>query len=333
MKSLERIHFSAEKIESLRRNFIKLDRITKFEDDLPLTTTITCYGIMREIGGPNDELARFIFALDKNDFVDRSSMRAEMIQFRSLIGVRIWSTQSSRLEIRTPCFKDLLHPDFSYNDDGSIRQLVIFPEIISRLAKFQDVETVIVKDWAMNTIFGGFNSSKEFYQTNFWELENNDALLFSDLVRQRKIAFLGTHDLIAHICGIQSEKWDSLVTIGNKVFNALSEYFKNAKRPTILALILPYTIGVVLDDLAQPPTYDSKSHILCLKALIEQLETRVIAPDLPTLLTEFPSQFEQVIRLSRNPDVLKNPQIIKQSITKLVEEMLSSSLHFTNALG
>ena len=76
------------------------------------------------------------------------------------------------------------------------------------------------------------------------------------------------------------------------------------------------TVGVVLDDLAQPPRYNSKSHIAFLKALIKQIEKRAIPLTLSSMLTEFPSQFEQVIQISRRADILKNPQIIKQNCSR-----------------
>lgn len=328
MPALETHPFTARAIDRLRSEFQNLSDVTLFSDIPKLASEITSLGILREVSGPNDELARFIFDAPSGALVPRESLKAEIIKWNGFTGVRIWSTQSTRLELRTPSFKDLLHPLFSYNDDGTIQQLVLFPEIISRIAKTQGVDTVIVKRWASNTIFGGFDSSKGFYQTNFWELENNDTLLFADLTRKGQVAFLGTHDLIAHICGINNKSWVLLKQQADLVFHAIRNYFKNVDKPSIASMILPYTIGVVLDDLAQPPTYGSASHFAFLDVLLDSLYCQAIAPDLKTILTEFPSGFEHIITGSRNQEIGKD----RYQVLSLVETMIAQIKQHTLAV-
>lgn len=316
--NLEVKNFTTKTMDRLRCEFQELQEITTFETHPKLAAEICSLGIHREIGGPNNELARFIFDVPSEKLINHNSLKSEIIRWKEFTGVRIWSTQSSHLEIRTPGFKDLLHPEFSYNDDATIKQLVIFPEIISRIAKTQDVELVIVKRWARNTIFGEFNSSKGYYQTNFWELENNDSLLFADLTRKGQLAFLGTHDLIAHICGIKKESWLLLRHQATKVYTAIKNYFGSVDKPSIAAMILPYTIGVILDDLAQPPTYGSISHQASLDVLMNRLEQKVIPPDLKLVMTEFPAGFENIIMGSRDQNIVAH----KKRIEDLVDTMI-----------
>lgn len=300
MNPLEVQNFTTKTIERLRREFQKLPDVIEFAKIPKLASQITSLGISKEVGGPNDELARFIFDVASGKLIERASLKSEILEWKGLTGVRIWSQQSTRLEIRTPGFKDLLHPSFSFNDDGTIKQLVLFPELISKIAKTQGIETVIVKRWAGNTIFGGFDSTKGFYQTNFWELENNDSLLFADLTRNGQVAFLGTHDLIAHICGIKRESWTLLKKQAQLVYTEIKSYFEGAEKPSVASMILPYTIGVVLDDLAQPPTYGSKSHAAFLEVLLDNLKNQIVTADLKTVIAEFPSAFELIILNSRN---------------------------------
>ena len=99
-----------------------------------------------------------------------------------------------------------------------------------------------------------------------------------------------------------------------------------SRKLTIAALILPYTLGVVLDDLAQPPTYGSKCHAVYLDALIEALDQKSVPPHLPTILTQFPQIFEKIIRTSRLPIVAKNPQIAKRQIQFMVQEIKMKSV-------
>jgi hypothetical protein len=317
MSTLEKIEFSPEALQSLRREFFRLSReVTPFSEVPKFAAQIASLGIAREVGTVNDELARFIFVCKTGEPVARGSLKAELVRYRDLTGVRIYSDESARLELRARHLSELLHPHFSFNTDGSVKQLVLFPEIIAAIARRQGVEPVLVKTWGKNSLFGGFDPAKGYYQTNFWELENNDALLFSGLVSQNHLAFLGTHDLIAHLAGVEKGAWGRLVIQATKVNQSLRKYFSSAPAPAIASLILPYTIGVVLDDLAQPPSYDSKSHLAVLDHLLLALDERQIDPSLRTILTKFPAEFQTVIDLSRTSGV--EVTRIEQAIAGLV---------------
>ncbi|MGZ3770011.1 MAG: hypothetical protein ACXVCP_10120, partial [Bdellovibrio sp.] len=244
---------------------------------------------------------------------------------KNLFGVRITSSHSCSLELRSNGFYDVVHPTLARNTDGTFKALYIFPEIINKIAKAQNVELVIVKRWGFNSIFGGFDPSKEFYQTNFWEIENNDSLQFADLIRQRKIAFLGTHDLIAHVAGIDQKHWPLLQEISNKVYNVIKNYFSSVRKPSIASLILPYTIGVILDDLAQPPSYSSPGHIAVLNELVDRLSKNQISADLRTILSDFPIHFQKVIQLSRTKDIESDHFKIVKNVDSLIREIQRST--------
>lgn len=61
---LKIVRISQEQVGLLRRWFEKLDEVTSFESDVELASKITNYGIFREVGTVNDELARFIFDVE-----------------------------------------------------------------------------------------------------------------------------------------------------------------------------------------------------------------------------------------------------------------------------
>ncbi len=91
-----------------------------------------------------------------------------------------------------------------------MKQCVIFPESVAKIAALHDVELVVVREWAINTIFGGFDRTKLFYETNAWELVHNDSLRYCELLAARQIAFIGTHDLGAHVADIARPAIDAL---------------------------------------------------------------------------------------------------------------------------
>lgn len=318
--------FSADEIKALQKRFNSLLEVTSFSSDAQFASQVASYGILREIGTVNDELARFIFDARNGCAVRLTSLKGEIIKWNHLFGLRIWSTDTQSLELRTSGFYEVVHPAFSKNDDGTLHSLCIFPEIINEIAKSQGVELVLVKSWGLNSIFGGFDPTNGYYQTNFWELENNDALKFSDLIRQGKVALMGTHDLIAHIAGINCTHWPLLKKKANEVYVAITDYFKTALRPSISSLIVPYTIGVVLDDLAQPPSYSSKSHLALLDELLARLNRNEIPANLSTWLIEFPVSFQKIINLSRTAGVENNPEQVQSMVTALTKDILSKSV-------
>jgi len=321
------IRFTSEEVSLLRRRFEQLDEVTSFDSNIELASQIASYGIFREIGTINDELARFIFDAETAMPVRPESLKASLVKWNGLFGLRIFSLDSQRLELRTKGFYDVVHPQLSKNKDGSLHSLFIFPEIINKIAQSEGIELVLVKSWGTNSIFGGFDPSKGYYQTQFWEIENNDALKFSDLIRQERLALMGTHDLVAHVAGLDQRHWPLLKKNAQRVYEAISAYFKSSSKPSISALILPYTIGVVLDDLAQPPSYSSKNHIAVLDELLLKISKNEIPANLPTLLRQFPESFQKIIELSRTANMEQNPSEIKSTIHKLVQEILSASLY------
>ena len=320
------IKFSEEKIQSLKRSFENFNEVTLFNENLKLSSIIASYGIFREVGTLNDELARFIFDATTKKPLRLESLKANFIEWNGLFGLQIFSTDTKHLELRTKGLYDMIHPNLSKNDDRTIHSLYIFPEIINAIAQSEGVELVLVKSWGMNSIFGGFDPMKAYYQTNFWELENNDSLKFSDLIRHGRLAFMGTHDLVAHIAGLDQKQWYLLRQEAQKVYETIHTYFKSVTTPSISTLILPYTAGVILDDLAQPPSYASKNHIAVLNELIKKISTHEIPANLSTFLTQFPNEFKEIIDMSRKQGIERNPSEIKTKVNSFVQQILSASL-------
>jgi hypothetical protein len=298
MSHLEVLKVSSDEIQKLQSLLLKMPAVFPTTEDLTFSSLLISYGIAKEVGTVNDELARFVFDAKSNQLVPLESLKARVVSCRGKVGFQIYSEGSLNLEVRINGFRDLCHPGLGENKDGTFACLTIFPEIVAKLAAHEGVELVIARTWAMNSIFGGFAKNRGYYETNFWELENNDTLLFADLVSQRKLAFVGTHDLIAHIAGLNASAWPELAQNAARVRRAILTYIGKL-RPSISDLVLPYTAGVILDDLAQPPSYASTAHRVMLEEILRLLEMPRGALS-NTLLLEYPSLFEQVITLSRS---------------------------------
>ena len=132
---------------------------------------------------------------------------------------------------------------------------------------------------------------------------------------------------LALAAGIDRPHWPLLQQNAQKVYDTIKSYFGSVVKPSIASLILPYTLGVVLDDLAQPPSYSSKSHLMTLDLLISKISKNEIRADVATLLTEFPASFQKIIDLSRSEETLKNQSLLIKTIDSLVHEISKSSLN------
>lgn len=322
---LETFHMSDSLKENLHTKVKASSRIVSLSDDFSYSTLLVSYGILREVGSPNDEIARFLFDSKTNEVVPRESLQGRLIKFKNTYGVEIESTASDSLEIKAYGARELLHPNFSFNPDGTIKSLVIFPEAIFKIAQAKKLTLVIVRDWALNSIFEGFDPQKEYYQTNFWELENNDTLLFSNLLKNKQLAFLGTHDFIAHIANAKEEYWDEISQLAGEIEHKVQNLIQETKVPTLASLILPYTAGVILDDLAQPPSYGSENHKTVLREVLKRIDKKEIPSSYLCTLSKFPKTFEKVIVLSRSK--LSKQEAEKEAritIDQMISEIKSS---------
>jgi hypothetical protein len=311
---------------SLKARLSQLDDTFPFHHDPEFASTVAAVGMQREVGTHNDDIARFLFDHKSGELIDRKSLRVQLVRYRNNVGVKIWSTMTDAIEVRFKGFTEYINPQFSYDADGRLKQLVIFPQSVCQILALHGVEAVIVKPWAMNTIFGGFNPQDNFYQTNMWELANNDTVRFSELVAARQVPFLGTHDFIAHIVGTDGARWQTLAPRGDEVHKTLQHYFAGVMHPSLPALILPYVAGVLLDDLAQPPSYDDPTRSIPLRYVMDAISSREIAPNSKQVLTRFPTSFEKLIDLARLRPLVEVRESAKKLVDNLVAEIRQNSL-------
>lgn len=310
--------------EELARLRERVRGLPDISQDAALAVQLAALGMRAEIGTENCQLTRFVFDARTGQPVPEGSLRSELVRYGHALGIRIWAEGTSSLDVRLSGLRELLHPAFSFAPGGELPQLVIFPESVARILALRGVEIAIVRDWALNTVFGGF--AHDYYVTNFWELENNDTLRYARMVERRQLVFLGTHDLVAHVAGVRADAWDSLARDGRRTREVLTRYFGGIERPTIASLVMPYAAGVVLDDLAQPPVYGDPRRRVALAEILAAIERSPIDPRIPRVLTRFPDAYRHFIELSRGEArEPTNAATLRASLSRMEDEIRRAS--------
>jgi hypothetical protein len=323
---LEPYTLTAKERERLRGFISAQGEVFKFSTDPKTASLIAALGIHQEVGTLNDDLARFVFEKDGITLVPRTALKSELVKLGSRFGVRIWAMGRTEIVVRLPGFKALLHPEHSFNADGSTREIVIFPETIAQIIALENVEAVLVKAWVLNTVFGGLGAGAQYYEVKLWDIENNDTLLFSRITEKRLVPFLSTHDLAVHISGLKGKEWDEIEKDAARVRKSLEIYFLGVKKPSVGALILPYLTGVVLDDLAQALVYRSPGHLAVLNELLRVLDARELAPGLGGRLVTFPEKFNAIVELARSSDVDQIERVVQDKVRGLMDEIRVSNV-------
>lgn len=315
------IHLTDDDRARLRDKFLQTPEVIPLSRDPKFFSLIVALGIHQEVGTIHDEFSTFLYDGETGLPVARGDLRSELISYRGYTGVRIWSVSSRHLDPRVPGLRALFHPDFSFDSSGRLHQCVLFPEIITQIAALQGAELVSVRPWGINTVFGGFDPRIPYYQGNMWELVNVDAIRYARLLENRQIAFWGTHDLVSHIAGMRPETWQELQARGKKMREIFENYFQGVKNPAPYALVLPYALGMLLDDLAQPMNYHSESRLHVVKLLADAIQSRAIRPDANPYLLKYPPSIETLIQLARSNDLGRTRHEGEVILRQVIQEL------------
>lgn len=316
---------SPEEKESLRRSFLKTPEVVSIASDPKFFSLIISLGIQQEIGTIHDEFSTFLFDDRTGQKIPREHLRAELVEYKGYSGVRIWAEGHDSLDPRIRGMRTLLHPEFSYGKEGEIRQCVFFPELITKIAALEGAELVSVRPWGINTVFGGFDPSRSYYEGNMFEFINIDAIRYSRLLERRQIVFFGTHDIVSHVAGIKKGAWPELESRGRAARILFEEYFEDVSSPVPFSLVLPYALGMLLDDLAQPMNYESQSRRHVVELLMDALHKRRIDPKSDAYLLKYPPSIERLIVLARADDYECTQKIAGTLLSDLVSELHSYS--------
>jgi hypothetical protein len=284
-----------------------------FFSDFLKSTLIMSHALNLEIGGLNDNLARHFIFTETAEKIGTLDLSSELMFDGNQFAVKFRHRSNLLISLKAEGLKKFCRPF----EDG----FLIPPGAIAKAISEQGVEPVFVKDWLVNSIFSDFDPRVSDYREKMWELVNNDSLTYAKLVAKKQMVFQSLHDIVEHSIGISSAGWSSASIIAKKIETELDQYFHGKGKGSISSHIVPFVIGVLLDDLTQSPSYACADRTLVIEELLRSLKTMGLSPFEPKILKKFPPAIELVLKTARTSGISAKPEIIQLYVNQLTAEV------------
>jgi hypothetical protein len=300
------------------------DADLEFETEPGLATEIAALGLWSEIGTPNDQISLQLVLPGTDTAVPLESARADLVEYRGNIGVRIRYAEHDRLTCKKPGLTTLLHPSMSFNADGTAGQVVLFPITVARIAKQEGADLVIVPSWALDTSFAGTTTDyyRSYGQPETWSEVLHTIDHFCELLEAHRIPFFTTHDLASHISGFKGEAWDLVGTVARRLRTCLYGVFGDCAAPPFQALVLPFMAAYLLDGLTQPVHGETERILVAIDVLVDAIAAPAFADHDFAILRRFPLCYWHVLQHMRAaPEPL--PASFRDEIRALVDAVIS----------
>ena len=278
----------------------------RFSENAAFGSLLALSGVSREIGGPSDELSRLLICPESKETLS-GELNWQLQFVQNCPAICISRKNKRRIILDHPTLGHYLHPNLGGRYELSFEQIIIVPEWIRMILSSENIYLAYNRQWADFSVLAktlplGLAKSKSIYTTNLWEMENLDVLRLLNHLKSRELAFLGTHDLVAHLAGATGEAMDGLEMLSKKALPII-ESFSEGRDKKDLTLLVPYLFGVLLDDLAQPMFYGESNRLFALEMLLSLM--RQWRPK-PFHRQDFiPSYFAKIIECCRDPDCAK----------------------------
>lgn len=291
----QKFEVSDELIAGLARKLEAKEEIFSFRSEPLLASLISCLGLQFELGKKEQDRASFLLGVDLEKLPGGANpWRTEIIALGDQIGLRAWVPGREELAPLHEDFRLILHPLSMQN--GRLSQLVIFPMQVAQAYEARGIELVVVRDWALSA-FLSRSRNLNYQKTNREEIEQNIALLQMKLMRGRRLAFTGTHDLGDHLLGGHAggiAQSDSLLADLEHVYAKVFAPGKGLRSQ----LVASYLVAVMLDDLVQPQWYGSTGHTLIARRALALIEVLAKRPDIPAVF--LPQSFHEIVARLRS---------------------------------
>jgi len=274
---------------------------------------LVCEILKAEIGGPNDDLARFIYDENNAGKISRENLRAEIGQHLGKPCVHIRSSQGHRLRLTIPHLNEVVLSQ----EDG--RGFLLSPLFIAEYLKSRGLTPVLMRPWIEQVIFSSFDTRSERYQDQLWVLRNNDVKRFASLVADGKVVLQGMHDIVAHIAGARQEGMAYAASVAKLIDRTLTDYFGASGKGNLPSHLVPFLIGLILDDLTQMPFYESETRAAAVRFLLETMPDLVSDPQAPLLLRGFPQKMIGVLEVIRD-EVGFSRSALGRAVSELFDE-------------
>lgn len=314
MKVKKLIELTNKDVYDLKVWLGQQEDVISFFHNLQKSTLIVSYTIQQEIGGINDNLARHLYEADTEKKIERMDLKSVLCEYDDMIGVKVTNKKSIDMRIALPGFAE-----FTRFISGGF---VILPELAADYLNRKNIEPVIVKRWLMQTTFSSFNLKTDFYQDQMWVLEENHALIYSELAAKSKIILQGIHDLADHAANATLSGWKKAIPIAKEVYSQLTNYFYPYQQGNIPSHLISFVIGAILDELVQVSYYGSIGRIVAIQALLAKLNKAEINPHAVLALNDFPVSVDHVIAVAAKVKTKHDIPIIYEAVDRYYEDIL-----------
>lgn len=315
MKMMKLIKLTNKDVYELKAWLYQQEDIISFFHNLQKSTLIVSHTIQQEIGGINDNLVRYLYEVDTEKKIERINLQSALCEYDGMIGVKVTNINSVAMRITLPGFTE-----FTRFIPGGF---VILPELAADYLNRKNIEPVIVTRWLMQTTFSSFNPKTDFYQDQMWILEENHALVYSELVAKSKIILQGIHDLADHAANATLSGWKKAIPIAEEVYSRLSNYFYPYQQGNIPSHLISFAIGAILDELVQVSYYGSVGRITAIQALLAKLNKAEINPHALLALNDFPVSVDHVIAMAAKMKTKNDVTIIYEAVDRYYEDILN----------
>lgn len=300
------------------------DRPDVFEfDEDNYSSLLLAYILLREIGSPNDSLSTYIYIRDSKQKIDKRDLT---------VSIDDTDTQNVTLTLMHSQSIGLL---LSYLNEVMTccdNKIYIQPQQIAKYLRAKKLIPVLVKPWIIQSIFSEFDVRTMAVNDQLWILRNNDIYLYSKMVANHQVIVQSTHDIVGHIAGIDKAGADYAAEIASDIHQKLHAYFGVRGRGNFPSHLLPFMIGLLLDDLTQPPNFHSEKHVQSIRAFLSAMDELDIDPQSPLVLMGFPARINLILQAIRERKSF-SLSFIRGEIKKLLLECRELIVPYSSQLN
>ncbi|OGT56409.1 MAG: hypothetical protein A3F14_06325 [Gammaproteobacteria bacterium RIFCSPHIGHO2_12_FULL_43_28] len=315
MNMLKSIELTNKDVYDLKAWLCQQEDIISFFHNLQQSTLIVSHTIQQEIGGINDNLARYLYEADTEKKIERVNLHSALCEYDGMIGVSVTNKNSADIRITLPGFNE-----FTRFIPGGF---VILPALAAAYLVRENIEPVLVKRWLMQTTFSPFNPKTDLYQDQLWVLSENHALIYSERIASCQIVLQGIHDMADHAANAKISGWKKAIPIATEMCYQLTNYFHPYQQGNIPSHLISFAAGTILDELVQVSYYGSMGRITTIQALLAKLNKTEINPHAVLALKDFPVSVDHVIAVAAKIKTKQDIPSIYAAVDGYYEDILN----------
>ena len=255
-----------------------------FKENGPLASLCFCIALQRELEDPRMDRLSHFFGVRPSPGVWNTKIHLSKGEWA--ISGRLKSQQT--FEFRHPDLAMLLGPGTIILPDGPVKWTIIPSMVAGKVAK-KRIELGIVRDWFLDSVLHSTKNNM-YLITNELELHSLYGKTQANIMRRGQLAFQGTHDIVDHLFGLNADRYLGQKPLYELCYSSIKNAglscegranslpLPEAKKIRLHYKMVVYTMGVLLDDLAQPRWYHSQKHVNALVRCMRSFENPSLLP-------------------------------------------------------